>query len=136
LAGRLPTFRVFFCGTADLDMGEGNGLRRWFVTRAISMSKLILRYCPRETNSACGLCGKECAIPVGHQLFVADNDEPVCPACSRNHAPDLAALIHLASAAERVGRMERNSVFPPLTALLDLASAAERYSTARLRMTA
>ena len=59
----------------------------------------------------------------------------MCAACGRKHAPDLAALVNLASAAERVGRMERNSVFPPLTALLDLASAAERYSTARWRIT-
>jgi hypothetical protein len=99
------------------------------------MNSFILRCCPSETNEACGLCGDACTAPPGHQLFLADSETPVCAACSRKHAPDLAALVNLASAAERIGRIERNNVFPPLTALLDLASAAERYSTARLRMT-
>jgi hypothetical protein len=73
---------------------------------------------------------------VGNQLFLAESDEPVCASCGGKHAPELAALLHLASAAERIGRMGRNSIFPPLTALLDLASAAERYSTAtQWRMT-
>jgi len=69
-------------------------------------------------------------------LFLADSDDPVCPTCGRKHAPELAALLNLASAAERIGRMGRSSVFPPLTALLDLASAAERYtSVSQWRMT-
>ncbi len=99
------------------------------------MNTFILRCCPRETKEACGLCGQACSAPPGHQLVLAENDAPVCTACGRQHAPDLAALVNLASAAERIGRIERNSVFPPLTALLDLATAAERYSTARYRMT-
>jgi hypothetical protein len=99
------------------------------------MSSFILRCCPNETKEMCGLCGQECIAPPGHQLFVAESHAPVCAACGRQHAPDLAALVNLASAAERIGRIERNSVFPPLTALLDLASAAERYSIARYRMT-
>ena len=85
------------------------------------MNSFILRCCPNETNQACGLCGELCSAPPGHQLFLADNATPVCAACGRQHAPDLTALVHLASAAERIGRIERNSVFPPLTALLDLA---------------
>ncbi len=44
------------------------------------------------------------------------------------HAPSLAALVNLADAATRIGRIGRHSVFPPLTALLDLASAAEKYA--------
>ena len=99
------------------------------------MSAFILRCCPSETKKPCGLCGEACSAAPGHQLFMAEGEAPVCAACGRKHAPDLAALVNLASAAERVGRMERNSVFPPLTALLDLASAAERYSTARWRIT-
>ena len=43
-------------------------------------------------------------------------------------APSLAALVHLADAATRIGRIGRHSVFPPLTALLDLANAAEKYA--------
>ena len=42
--------------------------------------------------------------------------------------PSLAALIHLADAAERVGRIGRHTVFPPMTALLELARAAENYA--------
>ena len=99
------------------------------------MSPMILRCCPTETNGPCAVCGATCLVQPGNQLFLADGDEPVCTECGRKHAPDLAALVNLASAAERIGRMERNNVFPPLTALLDLASAAERYSTARLRKT-
>jgi hypothetical protein len=99
------------------------------------MTSIILRCCPTETNEVCGLCGEACTAPAGHQLFVAQSDTPVCAACGRKHAADLAALVNLASAAERIGRIERNSVFPPLTALLDLASAAERYATARYHMT-
>ena len=101
------------------------------------MNSLILRCCPTETSGPCGVCGEACEAPPGNQLFVAATDEPVCTACGRKYAPELAALVNLASTAERLGRMQRNSVFPPLTALLTLASAAERYSTAaRLRMPA
>ena len=39
----------------------------------------------------------------------------------------MAALVNLAEAATRIGRINRHSVFPPLTALLDLANAAEKY---------
>jgi hypothetical protein len=101
------------------------------------MSSFILRCCATEKSGPCGVCGEVCDAPSGNQLVLAATDEPVCTTCGRKHAPDLAALVSLASTAVRIGRMERNSVFPPLTALLALASAAERYSTAaRLRMTA
>jgi hypothetical protein len=63
---------------------------------------------------------------------VAGTTDPVCQNCGRKHAPSLAALVGLADAAERVGRMGRHTVFPPLTALLDLASAAEKYASAAL----
>jgi hypothetical protein len=64
---------------------------------------------------------------------VAGTTDPVCQDCGRKHAPSLAALVGLANAAERVGRMGRHTVFPPLTALLDLASAAEKYATAAVK---
>jgi hypothetical protein len=60
-------------------------------------------------------------------LCVADSSDPVCKDCGRKHAPSLAALVHLATEAERVARIGRHTVFPPLTALLDLARAAETY---------
>ena len=94
------------------------------------MSSLILRGCPSETKATCGLCGETCTAPAGNQFFVDESDEPVCARCGREHAPELTALLGFANAAERIGRMGRNSVFPPLTALLDLATAAERYTTA------
>jgi hypothetical protein len=94
------------------------------------MTHLILRCQENDTAAVCGLCGHLVDLEAGNQLFRADRDEPVCHDCGRRHAPALAALVHLASAAERVGRIGRHTVFPPLTALLDLASAAEKYSRA------
>jgi hypothetical protein len=44
------------------------------------------------------------------------------------HAPSLAALLDLATTADRVGRIGRHTVSPPLAALLELARAAENYS--------
>jgi aryl-alcohol dehydrogenase-like predicted oxidoreductase len=49
---------------------------------------------------------------------------------ARKGAPSLAALVKLADAAERVGRIGRHTVFPPMTALLELARAAENYAQA------
>jgi hypothetical protein len=94
------------------------------------MTQLILRCQKTETSGACGLCQRALELPAGNQLFLADSDQPVCHDCGRQHAPDLAALVHLASAAERVGKIGQHTVFPPLSALLDLASAAEKYSRA------
>jgi len=62
------------------------------------------------------------------QFVLAGTSVPVCQDCGRCHAPPLAALVNLADAATRIGRIGRHSVFPPLTALLDLASAAEKYA--------
>jgi hypothetical protein len=63
----------------------------------------------------------------GPQLVQAETLEPVCRACGKKHAPALVALIDLACAAERVGRIKRHTVFPPLASLLDLSRAAEDY---------
>lgn len=92
------------------------------------MTQLLLQCKPEATNDACGLCGQPTAAPAGTQLILAGTDTPVCPECGRKHAPSLAALVNLADAATRIGRIERHSVFPPLTALLDLASAAEKFA--------
>jgi hypothetical protein len=94
------------------------------------MGQLILRCKPTATNDPCGICGQPTTAPAGTQLVLAGGQEPVCIDCGRKHAPSLAALVNLADAAERVGRMGRHSVFPPLTALLDLATAAEKYTVA------
>jgi hypothetical protein len=94
------------------------------------MAQLILRCQATATNDPCGLCGQPTAAPAGTRLVLVGGLEPVCPDCGRKHAPSLAALVNLADAAERVGRMGRHSVFPPLTALLDLATAAEKYTVA------
>lgn len=92
------------------------------------MNQVVLEYKSEESNEPCGLCGQPVTTPAGMQLLVAGTSAPVCPDCGRKHAPSLAALIQLADAATRIGRIGRHSVFPPLTALLDLANAAEKYA--------
>ena len=88
----------------------------------------LLLQCQAETiNEPCGICGRPITTAAGMQLVRADNAVPVCAECGRKHAPSLAALVNLAGAAQRIGRVGRHSVFPPLTALLDLANAAEKF---------
>jgi hypothetical protein len=94
------------------------------------MSQLILQTRDSCTEEPCGLCGRPAQAPAGTQLVVAESGALVCRDCGQRLAPSLAALVNLADAAERVGRIGRHTVFPPLTALLDLASAAEKYSRA------
>lgn len=90
--------------------------------------QLLLEYRDEIRNEPCGLCGQDLSAPAGLQLLVSSNAAPVCSDCGQKHAPSLAALVHLADAATRIGRINRHSVFPPLTALLDLANAAEKYA--------
>jgi hypothetical protein len=101
--------------------------------RLTSMNQVVLEYKAEETNEPCGLCGQPVVAPAGMQLLVAGTAAPVCLDCGRKHAPSLAALIQLADAATRIGRIGRHSVFPPLTALLDLANAAEKYAHTAVR---
>ncbi len=91
------------------------------------MTQLLLQCKAEATNDPCGLCGQPATAAPGTQLVVAATAVPVCQECCRKHAPPLAALVNLADAATRIGRMGRQSVFPSFTALLDLASAAEKY---------
>ena len=93
------------------------------------MTQLVLQCSANAADDRCSLCGRP-AAPAGTRLCLADGSGPVCPDCGRRHAPELAALVHLARTAERVGRIGRRGVFPPLTALLDLARAAENYTHA------
>jgi hypothetical protein len=94
------------------------------------MHELILQSTAEATTEPCGLCSRPADYPAGNRLALAEGGEPVCLDCGRAHAPSLAALVNLADAAERIGKIGRHSVFPPLTALLDLASAAEQYTSA------
>jgi hypothetical protein len=89
--------------------------------------QFLLEYRAEVINEPCGLCGQVLSAPAGTQLVLAGRSGPVCADCGHKHAPSLAALVNLAEAAERIGRIHRHSVFPPLTALLDLANAAEKY---------
>ncbi len=94
------------------------------------MPELILQTRENSTDEPCSLCGRQVQAPAGTQLVVAETGALVCRDCGQLLAPSLAALVNLADAAERVGRIGRHTVFPPLTALLDLASAAEQYTRA------
>lgn len=94
------------------------------------MIQLRLRNQSSMAAGMCGLCGDLLSKAPENQLVREDTGEPVCADCGRDHAPALAALVQLASAAKRVSRIGRHSVFPPLAALLDLASAAEKYTCA------
>ena len=95
------------------------------------MTHLVVQFECDGGSSPCGVCGRRTPVARGPQLGVAETLEPVCRDCGRKHAPDLAALVELARAAERVGKIGRHTVSPPLTALLDLARAAENYSAAQ-----
>ena len=96
------------------------------------MTQLLLQCNADATNEPCGLCSQPMTAPAGTRLVVAAMAAPVCDECGRKHAPALLALVALADAATRIGRIGRHSVFPPLTALLDLASAAEKYAQVSL----
>jgi hypothetical protein len=91
--------------------------------------RFLLEYRDELREQPCGLCGQVLSASPGMQLVLSDGAAPVCAECGRKHAPSLTALVNLAEAATRIGRMNnRHSVFPPLTALLDLANAAEKYA--------
>jgi hypothetical protein len=90
-------------------------------------------HCQSTTGTTCGLCGKTAKYTVGPRLFLNDSGEVVCRDCGQRHAPALAALLDLASVAERVGQVGRYTLVPPMAALLDLARAAERYADNRPR---
>src|SRR6185437_13610318 len=99
-----------------------------FQPRLTSMTQLLLQCKAEATNEPCGLCGQPATPAAGTQLVLAHTTAPVCQDCGRIHAPSLVALVNLADAATRIGRIGRHSVFPPLTALLDLAHAAEKFT--------
>ena len=93
------------------------------------MTPLALRYDSDALKGPCGLCGKAVTLAAGLQPLLGEKKRPVCPGCTRRAAPGLAALLGLAAAAERVGRICHHTAAPPLAALLELARAAEDYAT-------
>jgi hypothetical protein len=113
----------FFSSLVDL----GSMPTDWISRDADPPMQFLLEHRDEIKNEPCGVCGQAVSAPAGNQLVLAGNTAPVCPDCARKHAPSLAALVNLAEAASRIGRIPRHSVFPPLTALLDLANAAEKY---------
>src|SRR5262245_46131582 len=92
------------------------------------MTHLVLLCKPTPATGPCGLCGRMTEAGAGPRLVHAESQVPVCGDCGRRHAPSLTALVQLAGAAERVGRIGRHTVFPPYTALLELARAADNYT--------
>ncbi len=91
------------------------------------MKQLILQCQPSTEDGGCTLCGRPADASAGLRLAWADGSGPVCGDCARKTSPSLAALMVLADAAERVGRIGQHTVVPPMTALLELARAAENY---------
>ncbi len=84
-------------------------------------------------NEPCGVCGEALLLKAGMGLILSATDQPVCRGCGRKQAPHLAALLELAQAAERVGKVCRHILVPPMESLLDLARAAEDYSISRVK---
>ncbi len=98
------------------------------------MTQLVLHLHPTATTEdVCSCCGRSTHAAGGPRLSRADRMDTVCRDCGKKHAPSLVALLDLARAAERVGRMSRHTVCPPMTALLDLARAAENYTSSAPR---
>ncbi len=102
---------------------------------AATVSPLAIQLRPGTAGDGCDLCGGPIAPDDRLHLTLSEGPGAVCRECGRKHAPSLTALLDLASAAERAGRIGRHNVFPPLSVLLDLARAAEDYvgSSARAR---
>ncbi|HKB37548.1 MAG TPA: hypothetical protein VKD72_13960 [Gemmataceae bacterium] len=92
------------------------------------MNDLVIQFHPFAAKQPCALCGQRVVFAAGPQLAAAERPGVVCRDCGKRHAPALAALVDLARAAERVGRIGRHTVCPPLTALLELSRAAENYA--------
>jgi hypothetical protein len=92
------------------------------------MNELVLQLSSFAVKEECGLCGQRAVWPAGPRPVLAERGDAVCRDCGKRHAPSLVALVDLARAAERVGRIGRHTVCPPLTALLDLSRAAENYA--------
>lgn len=98
------------------------------------MPHLVLEFQASDGPTACACCGGRTVPAEGPHLARADTLAVVCHECGKKHDPALAALLELASVAQRVGTIGRHHVSPPMTALLDLARAAENYTCAPPRV--
>jgi len=114
-----------------VDVGSENRATRF--PEPTRMANLTIQ-CQPTNNNICGLCGKTAKPTAGPRLFLGASELVVCKECGQRHAPALAALLDLASVAERVGRIGRHTLVPPMAALLDLARAAELYADNRPRV--
>ena len=93
------------------------------------MEHVTIGFEAHARNAFCALCRERIRAGAGPRLVHGDSLDPVCRSCGKAHAPRLLALIDLAHAAERVGKVRRYLLVPPMEALLELASAAEEYTT-------
>jgi hypothetical protein len=66
---------------------------------------LVIRVNTVLTNDPCALCGQP-TDPTGIDLFLAERPALVCHSCGFFHAPALARLLDLASAANTFVRAE------------------------------
>jgi hypothetical protein len=71
----------------------------------IKPTDLVIRVNTVLTNDPCALCGQP-TDPTGIDLFLAERPALVCHSCGFFHAPALARLLDLASAANTFVRAE------------------------------
>jgi len=71
----------------------------------IQPADLVIRVNTVLTNDPCALCG-QATDPTGIDLYLADQPALVCHSCGFFHAPALARLLGLASAANTFVRAE------------------------------
>ena len=71
----------------------------------IQPTDLAIRVNTVLTNDPCALCG-QATDPTGIDLYLADRPALVCNSCGFFHAPALARLLDLASAANTFVRAE------------------------------
>lgn len=93
------------------------------------MEQFTIHFFQDAGNGLCALCGEVALSETGPGLSLVDREARICRGCGQRHTPQLVALLDLAQAAQRIGRVGRHILIPPMEALLDLARAAENYST-------
>ena len=98
------------------------------------MDRILLKVADEPGTAPCPCCGEIVLWSKGLRMVLAENEETVCRRCGKRQAPNLAALLDLASVAERVGKQSRHLLTPPMASLLDLARAAENYCTHNPRL--
>lgn len=97
------------------------------------MQWLAIQCSDQAGNEPCGLCGQALLAHSGPGLCLRENGQLVCRDCGRREAPHLLALLDLAQAAERIGKVSRHVLVPPMESLLNLARAAEDYVNSNVK---